>query len=151
VLPTDMLILRDRLAELAEVFERKPIGEKALKVWFDILREFPVERVAGVLIGWPKSHNKFPSPSEVWKACGEIGSSEIERKAALEAKETFHWERSPAGAQFLAKMKSIINKPSRSPMEHWRHVLETQKPGSSGYEFASEALKRKQRREETEF
>ena len=141
MLPTDMLTLRDRLAELADVFERKPVTEKALKVWFDTLREFPIERVAGVLIGWPKSHGKFPTPAELWKVCGEIGSAEIERKAALD-KRPIEWERSPQGAKFLAKMKAIINKPSRTPRQHWEHVLATQKPGDIGYEFALRALKR---------
>lgn len=147
----DLPQLAKELNALAELFDKKPVTDRASKVWFDTLREFPTERVLGLLIGWPKSHGKFPTPAELWKACSEMGSADIERKAAIERREAIEWERSPAGEQFLAKMKAIINRPSRTPTEHWKHVLETHKPGSIGYEYASEALKRKQRREETEF
>lgn len=147
----DAELLAKNLNALAEVFDRKPVTAGALQAWFDTLKEFPTERIMSLLIGWPKTHGKFPTPAELWKACSEVGSADIERKAALERREAIEWERSPAGEKFLAKMKAIINRPSRTPMEHWKHVLETQKPGSIGHEFATEVLNRKQRREETEF
>lgn len=144
MLPTDMLTLRDRLAELADVFERKAVTEKALKVWFDTLREFPIERVAGVLLGWPKSHNKFPTPADLWKVCSEIGSAEMERRAMLDKVEV-EWVPSTRGDEFLAKMKAVISRPKRTPREHWEHVLTTQRPGSEGYEYAKKILKRDER------
>jgi hypothetical protein len=137
----DADLLAKNLNQLADVFDRKHITAPALQAWFDTLRDFPTERVMSVLLGWPKTHGKFPTPADVWKVCGEIGSAEIERKAALD-KRPIEWERSPQGAKFLAKMKAIINKPGRTPQQQWEHVLATQKPGDIGYEYAKKALKR---------
>jgi hypothetical protein len=140
----DIPQLTKELNSLAEVFEKKPLSEKAAGVWFDTLKEFPTERVLGLLINWPKSHTKFPAPSELWKVCSELGSSEIERKAALD-KQPPAWERSAKGAEFLAKMKAMLNKPSRTPRQHWEHVYATQRPGDIGYEYAKKILKREDR------
>ena len=140
MLPTDMLVLRDRLGELADVFERKPVTDKALRVWFDTLREFPIDRVAGLLIGWPKTHNKFPTPADLWKVCNELGIDERERKAAIENREP-EWEPSKRGEVFLQKMREILNRPTRTPRQHWEHVLKTQPAGSVGYEYAKQILK----------
>jgi hypothetical protein len=137
----DLPQLAKELNGLAEVFDKKPVTEKASKVWFDTLREFPTERVLGMLIGWPKSYGKFPTPAEVWKACNEVGIAERERKALLEKREAIEWERSPHGAKFLEQMRKIINRPARSPRQQWEHVLATQRPGSIGYEYAKKVLR----------
>ena len=141
----DADLLAKNLNQLADVFDRKPVSGPALQAWFDSLKEFPTERVMGVLIGWPRAHLKFPTPSEVWKLCNEIGIGERERKADLEKREQIEWERSPAGEKFLAKMREIINRPSRTPKEHWEHVLRTQPPGSIGHEYAKKILKPEER------
>lgn len=146
----DADLLAKNLNSLAEVFDRKPVTPGALQAWFDTLREFPTERIMSVLMGWPKTHGRFPTPAEIWKVCTEIGSAEIERKAALENRAEVAWTRSAQGEKFLARMKSIINKPSRDPKQHWEHVLATQKPGDVGYEFARKVLKRERVEEEAE-
>jgi hypothetical protein len=137
----DAELLAKNLNTLAEVYERKPVTAGALTAWFDVLREFPTEKVMAVLIGWPKSHNKFPTPAEAWKVCNEFCIDEREQKAIQEKKLEPKWERTPQGALMLAKMKRIINSPARTPRQHWEHVLITQRPGSIGFEYAKKVLK----------
>lgn len=144
MLPTDLSTLRDRLAELAEVFERKPAGDKAIRVWFDVLREFACEDVASFLIAWPKTHGKFPTPAEVWKLCSERTSARLERQAEMHRKEpTFHPGVGGAKAEeFIARMRETLKKPKFTPLEHWRRV---QQSGSAiGKEFADAALEKMQ-------
>jgi hypothetical protein len=137
----DLPQLVKELNGLAEVFDKKQITDKASKVWFDTLKEFPTERVLGILIGWPKTHNKFPAPSDVWKVCNESGIEEREHKARTEKAMEPKWERTPQGALMLKKIKDIINKPARTPRQHWEHALITQRPGSIGFEYAKKVLK----------
>ena len=143
----DLPNLTKELNTLTEVFEKRAITEKASKVWFDTLREFPTERVLSVIIGWPKTHAKFPTPADVWKVCNECLIDDREEKARLEKLAEPQWVRSPRGGEFLAKMRKTINRPRRSPEEHWRHVLATKKPGDIGYEYAKQALEKRKHRE----
>lgn len=114
---TDIPTLLSQLNLLAEVYEKRPVSEKAAIVWYDTLREFPIQEVAGYLIHWPKSHAKFPLPSEVWKAVNErmIDKRESESRAmkAQEKKEVEEWGRTPQGAIALEKMRKILGLPSR--------------------------------------
>lgn len=80
----DAQLLAQNLNGLAEVFDKKPVSGKALEVWFDTLREFPTERVMDKLIHWPKTHSKFPVPSEVWKELNETSIDRRESAAAAE-------------------------------------------------------------------
>lgn len=132
----DAELLAKNLNCLAEVFDRKPVTAGALQAWFDVLKEFPTERIMGVLIGWPKSHNKFPTPADVWKVCNEICIDEREHKARQE-RQIERWEPSTRGHEFLAKMRQMLNRPARRPKEHWEHVLKTRQPGSIGHEYAA--------------
>lgn len=144
MLAYDSKVLGDRLNELAEVFDKKPVSEKGLTVWFGVLREFPTERICGVLIGWPKSHTKFPSPAEVWKAVNDLGIGERERKAAEENRQEFYPGVGGAQAEkFIAEMREVLKRPKWSPMQHWTRLLATAKPGSIGYEYATKVLKQK--------
>jgi hypothetical protein len=142
VLPTDLPTLRDRLGELAEVFERKAPSEKALKVWYDVLREFPCEVVAGVLLGWPKLHTKFPAPADVRKIVGESLSFERERQAAKENQPFYPGVGGQQAQQFIASIREILKRPKWTPREHWERLLERSAPHSLGHRFAAEALKK---------
>jgi hypothetical protein len=143
MLPTDLQTLRDRLEDLTEVFERKAVGKKALSVWFDVLKEFPIERVAGVLISWPKLHTKFPSPAEVWKIASEAASSERDRKATPENREPFYpGVGGRQSRQFIASIQEILNRPKWSPREHWERLLARSAPGSIGHRYAAAVLKK---------
>jgi hypothetical protein len=137
----DAQILQRRLNELAEVFDKKPVGEKALTVWFGVLKEFPTEKVCSVLIGWPKTHGKFPTPAEVWKASNEVSISAREDTAKRMIDEP---PCAPEVAKrFMAEVRKFLAKPSVSARDHWKRVLETQPKDSIGYRYAVEALKAK--------
>lgn len=140
--PIDLKILSERLSELTEVFQAKTVSEKGLSVWFNVLREFPTEKVCGVLIGWPKSHSKMPAPNDVWKVVNEIMIGERERKAEQDRRAA---EFSPEVAgvqakQFLKEIREKLNRPMLTPREHWERVLRTATPGSIGHYYASQAL-----------
>ena len=137
----DAQVLSQQLNALCEVFDKKPVSLKGCEVWFDVLKEFPTEKVMSVLIGWPKTHNKFPTPAEVWKIVNEIRSSDIERKAELEKKEEF--VPGVGGAQarkFIAQIRKTLNSPKWTPMEHWQHTFKTQPEGSVGHTYAKQVL-----------
>lgn len=140
----DNKVLGERLNELAEVFDKKPVSEKGLTVWFGVLREFPAERVCGVLIGWAKTHTKFPSPAEVWKTVNDISINDREKKAEQENKQEFYPGVGGEQAEkFIAQMREVLKRPKWAPMEHWKRLLKTAKPGSIGYEYATAALKQR--------
>lgn len=138
----DSAVLRDRLSDLSEVFGAKAVSEKGLTVWFNVLREFPTEKVCGVLIGWPKSHGKMPTPNEVWKSVNEICISEREQKVAEERRRApFEPEVSGEQAEhFINQMRTLLKRPVVGPREHWERVLRTAAPGSIGHQYATEAL-----------
>lgn len=144
MLGIEIKVLGDRLNELAEVYNAKPVSERGLTVWFSVLREFPTERVAAVLIGWPRTHVKFPTPAEVWKIVNDISIGDRERKAALENKQEFYPGVGGEQAEkFIAEMRATLKRPKWAPMQHWKRLLETAKPGSIGHRYATEALKQK--------
>ena len=143
--PVDMKVLGDRLGDLAEVFDRKPPTERAVRGWLDVLRDFPTEIVCGVLISWPRSHAKFPAPNEVWKVVNDICIIEREKKSAQERRAPVFEHPGVGGAQaekFIAQMRKTLNMPAWSPREHWERVLERSKPESIGHRYATEALKK---------
>lgn len=136
----DAPLLASNLNSLCAVFDRKPIAEQALAVWFDSLREFPTDLVMAVVIAWPKHNSKFPVPADIVKLVNDRSSRERERKAYLDKKE-FHPGVGGARAQeFLARMREMLKKPKFSPREHWERVLATAPKNSIGYRYASEAL-----------
>jgi len=137
----DIPTMATQLNMLAETFDKKPITEKAALVWFDTLKDFPTERICGVLIGWPKTHHKFPVPAEVFKICNEAASVEIEAKAAREKREVFSPSADPAYVRsMMGEMRKILSRPRRSPREHWRHLLANAPPGSLAHRYANDVL-----------
>lgn len=142
----DAPVLAANLNALCEVYDRKPIPQQALKVWFDALKEFPTELVMDCLIGWPKFNSKFPTPADVWKSVNERSSREREKKAATEKKEEFHPGVGGRQAQkFLEQMRQILKRPAFSPQQHWERVLATAPKGSIGHRYAEEVLKRRKK------
>jgi hypothetical protein len=141
----DSKILQERLSELSEVFQAKAVSDKGLSVWFNVLREFPTEKVCDILNGWPRSHSKMPTPNEVWKSVNEVCIVLREKKAEFERKaEPFNPGVGGARAkEFLEQMRETLNKPDWTPLEHWKKAYKTQKPGSIGYEYAKAVLTKK--------
>jgi len=76
--------LGDSLTALAEVFAVRPPSPAAVTVWADALRDFPVERVQGLLRSWPKMHTKMPTPRDVWSILNEERTDDIEQRNAAE-------------------------------------------------------------------
>lgn len=143
---TDLQILANQLNALAEVFEKKPVSPKGLEVWFDTLRDFPTERVISVLIGWAKTHTKYPSPAEVWKVVNEISIDLREEKVRQERaqieREYQHMGATPQGKAIIKRMYEILAKPKRTPSQHWEYVLSLKNPPFLAAEYAREALKK---------
>ena len=140
---SDIPTMANQLNLLAEVFDKKPISEKAALVWFDTLKDFKTEKVCSFLIAWPKTHGKFPTPAEVFRVCSEAASSELEAKAQRENREEVTWAKSARGLEFLAKMKAALNKPSLDPIQHWRRVLEKEGACNLAKQYARECLEKK--------
>jgi len=82
--PIDAKPLGESLAALAEVFGARPPSPAAVAVWADALRDFPIERVQGLLRLWPKMHAKMPVPRDLWSILNEERTEEIEQRAAAE-------------------------------------------------------------------
>lgn len=143
--PIDLKTLSERLGDLAELFDRKTPTERAVRGWFDVLREFPTELVCSVLIAWPRSHAKFPAPNEVWTVVNNISIAEREKKAAIERKAD-PFEHVGVGGrqaeQFIEQMRKMLGRPAWTPREHWEKVLERSKPGCIGHAYATAALKK---------
>ena len=139
----DIPSMMSQLNALAEVFEKKPLGDKAAMVWFDTLNDFSADKAIGVLIGWPKTHTKFPAPAEVRKVLQDIASNAIEKEAIARRREDplLAWPKTPQTANCIAGIRKILSGRRPSPVEHWRRVLARSKPGSMGYEYATAALK----------
>lgn len=140
----DIPTMAAQLNLLAEVYEKRHVTEKAALVWFDTLKEFPTERVCGILIGWPKTHGKFPVPAEVWKSCNDFSIGDREARAAREKAAVFEPTADPAHVRkMLHAMREILKRPKLSPREHWQKMLATKPAGSIGHTFATQALKPK--------
>lgn len=142
----DLQLLANQLNALAEVFEKKPVSPKGLEVWFDTLRDFPTDRVISMLIAWPRTHTKYPSPAEVWKAVNEISIDIREEKArherALIAQEHRHMGATPQGRAIIKRVYEILSKPKITPRQHWERVLANPKAQHLAKEYAKEALKK---------
>jgi len=82
--PIDSKPLGDALTALSEVFAARPPSPAAVTVWADALRDFPIERVQGLLRSWPKMHTKMPAPRDVWSILNEERTDDIEQRAAAE-------------------------------------------------------------------
>jgi hypothetical protein len=82
--PIDTKPLGESLAALAEVFGARPPSSAAVAVWADALRDFPIERVQGLLRSWPKMHTKMPVPRDVWSILNDERTEDIERRNAAE-------------------------------------------------------------------
>lgn len=135
-----------QLNALAETYEKRPVTPKALEVWFDVLKEFPTERVLGCLIGWPKLKGKFPAPAEVWRECNEIGIKEREEKAAFERKQNAGpIERycTPEGLRIIQGIRKMFaESPARKDWpDYWREMYFNPQSSYLQKNFAADALK----------
>lgn len=144
--PVDFPAVGGALNGLAEVYDKKAVGSKALEVWLDMLKEFEGNRILSLLHSWPKSHTKFPAPSEVWKALNDdaIGKREAvaqaEKKAFTEGGQRLL--RSPEADASFREALALLKTPKPTPEQHWRKVLNTPGLPPISYRFANEYLAR---------
>jgi len=82
--PIDAKPLGESLTALAEVFGVRPPSAAAVTVWADALRDFPIERVQGLLRSWPKMHTKMPVPRDAWSVLNDDRTEAIEKQNAAE-------------------------------------------------------------------
>lgn len=83
---TDTPVLTARLGELADALGAKKPTPEGIRVWFQVLKEFPFEYVVDTLDGWAKRHPKMPAPADVWKFLNESRTMRIERQAEADKK-----------------------------------------------------------------
>lgn len=144
MLKTDATILANQLNALAEVYGKAAVTAKALEVWFDALKEFPTERVMGILIGWPKLHQRFPVPSDVWKSCTEESIVQRENKAAYEraqnASPRIEHYVTQRGMEVIAEMRRKLGLSRMTPEQHWQHVIDSPNYGKRAKAIATDAL-----------
>ena len=123
---TDTPLLATQLNALAEVFDKRTQTPAAVQVWMDTLREFPTERVLGLLIAWPKSHGKFPTPNDAWKILNEQSIDNREQRAAEEKVrreyETGRMVSSEQGRKIIAGLMAGLSRARRSP-RYWAHKI----------------------------
>lgn len=142
----DVPALGEALNGLAEVFDKKAVPQKAFELWFETLKEFPAERVIGLLSNWPKGRGKFPVPSEIWKVLNEWAIDERERSNVSQKKqiqrEYGQMGATPHGERALDLIKTMLATPKPTPLEHWRSVMATPGLCDLSYEYAKKYLKR---------
>ena len=139
----DVEPMAKQLNLLAEVFDKRPVTAGAALVWFDTLKDFPVEAVTGILIGWPKTHGRFPTPTEVWRVLNEEATKQREYKAAVEQSQNvqeLNWSNSAAGNAALLKMKEILARPKTNMKDHFRAMRDNPESSHMQVRFAKEAL-----------
>ena len=133
-----------RLNEVGEVFDKKPLTERAILIWFETLQEFSTGLIFGLLKSWAKTHGKFPTPSEVWKVCNEIANRDREVQLANEKAEheRAYQDLKPTnhGKRKLLEIMDILKRPKPTPIEHWRKVLADPSLPAMSHRFAREAL-----------
>lgn len=127
---------------LAEVFGAKQLTPKALEIWADMFREFDTPAVFSVLNSWPKSHAKFPTPNEVWKAVNEVASRRREDVAETDKKALTNWQQgtTPHARVCMAEIRRIMASPKPDPRTHYQRILQTQGLPDIAYRYAQQVV-----------
>lgn len=139
----DAAQLSSHLSRLAETFDRKPLTAEALKVWFDTLKEFPAELILALLSSWPKQHQKFPVPYEIWQIANNSTTADRERSAELQRsvdRQPVRFERTEEGRLASERIRELLEHSRVSPVDHWLRVQGRSHKDSIGYRYSVEAL-----------
>jgi hypothetical protein len=78
---SDVSTLRERLAELAECFNAKPLSKGALAVWVSVLKDHPIDRICDAISQWARTKTKFPAPAEIAGLCAARLSERVESES----------------------------------------------------------------------
>jgi len=76
--PTDSLVLKDRLAEIADAVGAKAPGELGVKAWYIALKDFPIDKVVGALDTWLRTKPKMPAPADIRQIVAASVSDRLE-------------------------------------------------------------------------
>lgn len=126
MLTADLPTLTARLHELADYYRVRPPGERAITIWYEGLRSFQIETVAGVLIDWPSHSKDMPTLSQVYPRCMQIRRGEAMRTEALS--QPLQWKpRSTPDrnmvARYIAELRGILSHGPRDHLEWIRRGL----------------------------
>lgn len=127
-------VLAEQLNSLAEVYGNRQLSQAAIRVWVDTLKEFPLEKIMGLLIDWPKSNAKMPTPSQCWQT---INEREIETRERVNAEEKKRFERemregwrTPEGARIATVIRGFLAKQKKRDPKQWaRDIIEAHESG----------------------
>ena len=131
----DVPTFTDRLNSLLDAMSpgKPPFSAKGMEMWFETLKEFPAERVLGVLNAWPKLHARFPAPADVWKVCHETALEEREKKAAADRR-IFEQpvpiaQQTEGVRRLIAETKKMLERPAPGPREWAKKILDRHRAG----------------------
>ena len=118
---TDMPALTERLNALAETFDRKPLGEKAVITWFQALREFPWPQVSDALDLVARTKTRFPAIADVFNPLSDRAITDREAAAVEDKRRMVHQTArafsgpSEEGRAALAMCKQLLAQDKPSP------------------------------------
>ena len=127
---TDFKDLVPRLNALCEVYDRKPLTDAALKVWWEALEPVSAFGAHQVLGNWARTRSRFPLPGEVYEAANNFDIDRRERVVAEEratiATEERHIGATPQGREAMRLIREVIaNKAKPGDAKDWaRRILD---------------------------
>ena len=135
MLSTEIPMLRDRLCQLAAVFDKREPNEHAMKVWAHTLKEFAFPEISDSLDRLARTTTKMPAPGDVWKALNEQRTDRIERDSIARSKsEREEIKRTFARSDEVSrKLKALVGRlqtrTKRDPMDWAFEILDKKARG----------------------
>jgi len=126
--PTEIPMFVESVMQLADALGGKAPTQAGLKVWIQVLREFPLPEIIDQLDGWAKRSNKMPAPADVWKVCNERRIDRLEASAAAErntfsaeAKRAF--QRNDALGKKLRTLAATVREQPSADAKDWARII----------------------------
>ena len=135
MLATDVGIFERKMADLAEVFDRKAPSAAALKHWFNALRDYRMDQVSSVLEMWVRNRQKMPTISEIATILAERAGRDAEARAKFErereGKDVEKTMRSESTDRMVkATIRALKAMQDRRPSKQWAHdIIEAHRTG----------------------
>lgn len=85
---TDKDQFADAVRDVVETLGGRSPTDRAIEVWFDALKEFPVNDVLSALYDYAKFKSKAPAPADIRKIVTDRISERLEEQSAEAAKES---------------------------------------------------------------
>ena len=140
-----------RLQDLAEAYDRRPLGGGAVAAWWQTLESLPAHDVHVILDSWLRTASKFPAPADIYRMANERGIDRREENAANEkaviSREYQFMGATLQGRRALKLIRDLIAAKVAQPDDPraWaRKILDRYADGEAvnytALQFASEAL-----------